>query len=53
MKPEQAYHTGQLAHLKREVLARFNVRVETGQTCVFVEPGVISQLLAMVVPAAN
>lgn len=54
MKPEQAYRTGQLAHLKREVFARvFNVPVETGQPCVFVEPGEIAQLQAMVVPAAG
>jgi hypothetical protein len=54
MKPEQAYRTGQLAHLKREVFAPvFNVPVEAGQPCVFVELGVIAQLQAMVVPAAG
>lgn len=49
MKPEQAYRTGRLAHLKREVFARvFNVPIAAAdQPCVFVEPGVIEQLQAM------
>tara|TARA_R110000868_G_scaffold19062_9_gene82504 strand:- start:1291 stop:1692 length:402 start_codon:yes stop_codon:yes gene_type:complete len=48
MKPGQAYRTGRLAHLKREVFARvFNVPIEDKQPCVFVEPGVIEQLQAM------
>jgi len=41
---EQAYRTGRLAHLKREV---FKVHIEDKQPCVFVEPGVIEQLQAM------
>jgi len=54
VKPEQAYRTGRLAHLKRHVLSKmFNVRIEANQPCVFVEPGVIEQLEAMVSPAAN
>lgn len=49
MKPEQAYRTGRLAHLKREVFARvFNVPIADKQPCVFVEPGVIEQLQSMV-----
>jgi len=53
MKPEQAYRTGRLAHLKRETFARvFNVPVAAEQPCVFVEPGVIEQLQAMV-PATD
>jgi hypothetical protein len=49
MKPEQAYRTGRLAHLRREVFARvFNVPIAADQPCVFVEPGVIEQLQAMV-----
>ena len=48
MKPEQAYRTGRLAHLKRELFAEvFNVSIEDKQPCVFVEPGVIEQLQAM------
>lgn len=44
-----AYRTGWLAHLKRYAFARvFNVPVGAEQPCVFVEPGVIEQLLAMV-----
>lgn len=54
VKPEQAYRTGRLAHLKREVFARvFNVPIEATQVCVFVEPGVIEQLQARVVPATG
>jgi hypothetical protein len=49
MKPDQAYRTGRLAHLKRDAFARvFNVPVAAEQPCVFVEPGVIEQLQAMV-----
>ncbi|HEI6793850.1 MULTISPECIES: hypothetical protein [Enterobacteriaceae] len=52
LKPEQAYRTGKLAHLKRHVFARmFNVPIEANQPCVFVEPGVIEQLASMVSPA--
>lgn len=48
LRPEQAYRTGRLAHLRREVFKRlFNVSITDGQACVFVEPGVIAQLEAM------
>ena len=54
LKPEQAYRTGRLAHLKREVFATvFNVPVAANQACVFVEPGVIEKLHAMVAPASD
>ena len=54
LKPEQAYRTGRLAHLKRGVFATvFNVPVAADQACVFVEPGVIERLQAMVEPAPN
>jgi len=54
LKPEQAYRTGRLAHIKRHVFAQvFNVPIEASQACVFVEPGVIEQLQAMVSPAAD
>jgi len=54
VKPEQAYRTGRLAHLKREVFAKvFNAPIAAGLPCVFVEPGVIEQLQAMVVPTVN
>ena len=54
LKPEQAYRTGRLAHIKRHVFTQvFNVPIEASQACVFVEPGVIEQLQAMVPPAAD
>ena len=54
LKPEQAYRTGRLAHLKREAFARlFNVPITNKQACVFVESGVIEQLQTMVAPAAD
>ncbi|ELV3678246.1 hypothetical protein P5767_001205 [Citrobacter freundii] len=50
VKPEQAYRTGRLAHLKREAFAQvFNVPIAADQPCVFVEPGVIEQLQTMTV----
>ena len=52
VKPEQAYRTGRLAHLKREAFAQvFDVPIAADQPCVFVEPGVIEQLQTMT--AAN
>jgi len=49
LKPEQAYRTGQLVHLKRIVFADvFNVPIAANQACIFVEPGVIEQLKTMV-----
>ncbi|SEJ50028.1 MULTISPECIES: ATPase [unclassified Variovorax] len=54
LKPEQAYRTGRLVHIKRPVFTQlFNVPIEANQPCVFVEPGVIEQLQAMVPPAAS
>ncbi|MDT8398404.1 MAG: ATPase [Pseudomonadales bacterium] len=54
LKPEQAYRTGRLAHLKRDVFAEvFNVPIAANQPCVFVEPGVIEQLQSLVSPATN
>jgi hypothetical protein len=48
VKPEHAYRTGRLAHLKREVFARmFNVPLAADQACVFVEPGIIERLQPM------
>ncbi|MCD9008269.1 ATPase [Luteimonas sp. XNQY3] len=48
LKPEQAWRSGRLAHLKREAFADvFNVPVKDDQACVFVEPGVIAQLQSM------
>jgi len=52
LKLGQAYRTGRLAHLKREVFSKvFNEPIADDQTCVFVEPGVIQQVQAMVAPA--
>jgi hypothetical protein len=54
MKPEQAYRTGRLAHLKRAVFATvFNVTIAADQACVFVEPGVIEKLQTMVAPTSD
>jgi len=54
MKPEQAYRTGRLAHLRRTVFAQvFNVPIADDQPCVFVEPGVIERLQAMVAPTGG
>lgn len=54
LQPGAAYRTGQLAHLRREVFARvFNVEMDPGQPCCFVEPGVIERLKAMVEPPAG
>jgi hypothetical protein len=54
LKPEQAYRTGRLAHLKRAMFATvFNVPIAADQACVFVEPGVIEQLQTMVAPASD
>ena len=54
IKPEQAYRTGRLVHLKRDVFAKvFNAPITDDQACVFVEPGVIEQLESMVARAAN
>ncbi|MES2237202.1 MAG: ATPase [Pseudomonadota bacterium] len=54
LKPEQAYRTGRLAHLKREAFATvFNVPVTADRAFVFVEPGVIERLESMVEPAAG
>jgi len=54
MKLEQAWRTGRLAHLQRDVFARvFNVPIATDRPCVFVEPGVIEQLQAVVAPASD
>ena len=51
MRPEQAWRTGRLAHLKRETLARVtHVTLAPDVPCVFVEPGVIEQLRAMIEP---
>lgn len=45
LKPEQAYRTGRIAHVKREVFARlFDAAITVTQACVFVEPGVIERL---------
>jgi hypothetical protein len=53
MKPDQAFRTGRLAHLKRELFARvFKVAIAAEQPVVFVEPGVIEQVQAMVAPKA-
>lgn len=54
MKPEQAYRTGRLAHLRRTAFAQvFNVSIDDTQACVFVEPGVIDQLQSMVASAVS
>jgi hypothetical protein len=54
LMPEQAYRTGRLAHLKREMFAAvFNTPIAANLPCVFVEPGVIERLQAMVERATD
>ncbi len=54
LKPEQAYRTGRLAHVKRDVFATvFNVPIAADLAFVFVEPGMIERLETMVEPAAD
>lgn len=54
MKSGQAYRTGRAAHLRRTAFRQvFNVPIEDKQACVFVEPGVLDQLQAMVASAAD
>lgn len=54
IKPEGAYRTGRLAHLRRDVIgAVFNVPIATDLPCIFVEPGVIEQLQSMLKPASD
>ncbi len=54
MRPEQAYRTGRIAHLRREVFGQvFDVPVAADQAMVFVEPGVIERLQAMTVPSED
>ena len=54
LKPEQAYRTGQLAHLKRDVFATvFDRKIASDQACVFVDPGIIEWLQAMVTPVPD
>jgi hypothetical protein len=51
---ENAYRTGRLAHIKREAFAKlFNVTIDAGQACMFVEPGIIERLQAMTAPASD
>ncbi|CUJ75390.1 Uncharacterised protein [Achromobacter xylosoxidans] len=54
LKSEQAYRTGKLAHLPREMFGKvFNVSIADKQPCIFVEPGVLDNLQAMVAPASD
>jgi len=48
VKPEQAFRTGRLVHLKRNVFDKvFNVSIKADQTCVFIDPGVFEKLQSM------
>lgn len=54
LKPERAYRTGKLAHLRREVFGKvFNVPIADKQPCIFVEPGVLDKLQVMAAPASD
>lgn len=51
IKPQDAYRTGLVAHLKREAFGRiFNIPVDASLPCVFVDAGVIASLQAKVRP---
>ncbi|MFJ5398580.1 ATPase [Pectobacterium sp. CHL-2024] len=48
LKPENAYRTGQLEHVKRTVSTElFSTEIADSQACVFVGPGVIELLQTM------
>ncbi len=54
MKPDQAYRTGRLAHLRRAAFTKiFDAPISDDQACVFVEPGVIERLQSMMGTAAD
>ncbi|WP_437343303.1 hypothetical protein [Rhodanobacter lycopersici] len=54
MESEQAYRTGRLAHMKRNVFVPiFNVDITPNQPCVFVEPGIIERLQSTMAPSAE
>lgn len=54
LKPEQVYRTGRLAHLRREAFAAvFNVQLAADQVCVFVEPGIVERVQAIVAPTSG
>lgn len=54
LKPENAYRTGRLAHVKRDVFPKlFNVPITDEHACVFIEPEVMAHLQAMVKSAVN
>jgi hypothetical protein len=49
LKPDQACRTGRVLHLKRDAFGRvFSVPIEPNLPSVFVEPGVIEKLEAMI-----
>jgi hypothetical protein len=51
LKPGQAFHTGRIAHVKRELFDRtFNVPIQPEAPCVFVDMDVIEKLQTMVRP---
>jgi hypothetical protein len=48
LKPEQAYRTGRIAHVKREVFARlFKSPIDARLPAVFIEPGLLEKLEAL------
>lgn len=54
LKPEQAYRTGRLLHLKRAACAQiFDRPIKDNQFCIFVEPGVIERIQAMATERTN
>lgn len=48
IKPEDAYRTGEVAHIRREAAWVLNIPIPDGIPLVFCDPAVISQLQAMV-----
>jgi len=48
ISPSEAYRTGKLAHLKREIFVKmFNVAADPDTPCVFVDPEVMAMLEGM------
>lgn len=54
LRPDEAHRTGRIAHLKRTVFAQmFEAPITDQIPCVFVEPGVIDRLMAMMETTAD
>lgn len=53
LDPRNAYRTGRLAHVKRDLLAKLLEKPIAPAPCVFVAPGIVDRLGAMVKPTSD